>query len=94
METTQVTLIIEDQKLVEHWVWMDVINTDTFRILKPHYIIFIRRICIAEGILHLATNKSEGFDNCERPTNLTQCGFKSSIFHPVWPWNFMDDPEK
>ena len=24
--------------------------------------------------------KSEGFDSCDRPTNLTQIGFKSSIF--------------
>ena len=26
--------------------------------------------------------KSEGFDCCERPSNLTQIGFKSSIFQP------------
>ena len=26
--------------------------------------------------------KSEGFDSCDRPSNLTQIGFKSSIFHP------------
>ena len=26
--------------------------------------------------------KSEGFDSCERPSNLTQIGFKSSIFQP------------
>ena len=25
--------------------------------------------------------KSEGFDSCDRPSNLTQIGFKSSIFH-------------
>ena len=36
--------------------------------------------------------KSEGFDSCDRPGNLTQIGFKSSIFQPVWPWNLMDDP--
>ena len=24
--------------------------------------------------------KSEGFDSCDRPNNLTQIGFKSSIF--------------
>ena len=32
--------------------------------------------------------KSEGFDSCDRPSNLTQIGFKSSIFQPcdleVW----------
>ena len=38
--------------------------------------------------------KSEGFDSCDRPSNLTQTGFKSSIFQPVWPQNLMDDPEK
>ena len=38
--------------------------------------------------------KSEGFDSCDRPSNLIQIGFKSSIFQPVWRWNFMDDPEK
>ena len=35
--------------------------------------------------------KSEGFDSCDRPSNLTQIGLKSSIFQPVWPWNLMDD---
>ena len=38
--------------------------------------------------------KSEGFDSCDRPSNLTQIGFKSSIFSPVWPLNLMDDPQK
>ena len=38
--------------------------------------------------------KSEGFDSCDRPGNLTQIGFKSSIFQPVWPCNLMDDPKK
>ena len=38
--------------------------------------------------------KSEGFDNCDQPSNLTQIGFKSSIFQPVWPWNLMDDLKK
>ena len=28
--------------------------------------------------------KSEGFDSCDRPNNLTQIGLKSSIFQPVW----------
>ena len=39
-------------------------------------------------------DKSEGFDTCDRPSNPTQTGFKSSIFQPVWPWNLIDDPEK
>ena len=38
--------------------------------------------------------KSEGFDSCDRPSNITQIGFKSSIFQPVWPWNLMDDLDK
>ena len=38
--------------------------------------------------------KSEGFDSCDRPSNLTRIGFKSSIFQPVWPWNLMGDLER
>ena len=38
--------------------------------------------------------KSEGFDTCDRPSNLTQIGLKSYIFQPMWSWNLMDDPEK
>ena len=38
--------------------------------------------------------KSEGFDSCDRPSNLTQIGFKSSILLPVWPWHLMDDTKK
>ena len=30
----------------------------------------------------LKQGKSEGFDSCDRPSNLTQIGFKSSIFRP------------
>ena len=29
-----------------------------------------------------------------RPSNLTQIGFESLIFQPVWSWNLMDDLEK
>ena len=35
--------------------------------------------------------KSEGFDSCDRPSNLTQIGFKSSICQPVWPRNLTND---
>ena len=42
----------------------------------------------------LEQGKSEGFDSCDRPSNLTQIGFESSIFQPLWPRNLMDDPEK
>ena len=37
--------------------------------------------------------KSEGFDSCDRPSNLAQIWSKSSIFQPVWPWNLMYDLE-
>ena len=46
------------------------------------------------GIIIKEQGKSEGFDSCDRPSNLTQIGFKSSIFQAVWPWNLMDDPKK
>ena len=38
--------------------------------------------------------KSEGFDSCDRPSNLTQIGFESSIFQPVWPLKFNGWPRK
>ena len=38
--------------------------------------------------------KSEGFDSCGWPSNLTQIGLKSSINQLVWPWNLMNDLEK
>ena len=38
--------------------------------------------------------KSKGFDSFDRPSNLTQTGFKSLIFSTVWPGNLMDDLEK
>ena len=37
--------------------------------------------------------KSEGFDSCDRSSNLTQIRFKS-IFLPARPWNLMGDLEK
>ena len=38
--------------------------------------------------------KSEGYDSCDRPSNLAQIWSKSSIFQPAWPWNLMDDLER
>ena len=38
--------------------------------------------------------KSEGFDSCDRPSNVTQIGVNGSIFQPMWSWNLMEDPEK
>ena len=40
--------------------------------------------------LSFKQGKSEGFDSCDRPRNLTKIGFKSSIFQP----NLIDDLEK
>ena len=53
--------------------------------------IIIRGLCNAESLSK--QDKSEGFDSCDRPNNLTQIGFISLIFQPVWPWNLMDDPK-
>ena len=51
--------------------------------------------CISFGVLvqgcKVQQGKSEGFDSCDRPSNLAQIWSKSSIFQPVWPWNSMDD---
>ena len=33
-------------------------------------------------------------DSCDRPSNLSQIGFKSSINHCMWPWNLMNDLKK
>ena len=44
--------------------------------------------------ISMEQSKSEGFDSCDQPSNLTRIGFKLLIFQPVWPWNLMDDAEK
>ena len=49
--------------------------------------------CCVEPIHRIKQGKSVGFDSCDRPSNLTQIGFKSSIFRLVWLWNLMDDIE-
>ena len=41
-------------------------------------------------VFDLEQSKSKGFDSCDRPSNLTQIGFKS-IFLPMWPWSLMDE---
>ena len=35
--------------------------------------------------------KSEGFDSCDRPSNLSQIGSKSLTFWLVWHWNLTND---
>ena len=49
---------------------------------------------IINSLIFYQQGKSEGFDSCDRPSNLTQIGFESSIFQPVWPSNLMDNPKK
>ena len=49
---------------------------------------------LKEVLMEVQQGKSEGFDSCDRPSNLTQTAFKLSIFQPVWTWNFMDDLKK
>ena len=49
----------------------------------------------------MRTSKSEGFDSCDGPSNLTQIGFKSSIFHQAlcifsnpwvnWNWSYCSE---
>ena len=51
------------------------------------------KVCVGPSKTEEKQGKSEGIDSCDRPSNLTQIGFKSSIFQPVWPWNLMDDPK-
>ena len=56
-------------------------------------------VCVSiKGCIHRTgkqeQGKSERFDSCYRPSNLTQIGFKLSISQPVWPWNLMDDPKQ
>ena len=43
---------------------------------------------------HVQQGKSEGFDSSDRPSNLTEIGFKSLICQPQWPWNLMGDLKK
>ena len=47
-----------------------------------------------EGTRISEQGKSEGLDSCDRPSNLTHIGFKSSNLQPVWPWNLKDNLKK
>ena len=44
--------------------------------------------------LKMKQGKSEGFDTCDRPSNLAKIWSKSLIFQPVWPWNLMYNLKK
>ena len=43
---------------------------------------------------HIQQGKSEGFDSCDRPSNLTQIEVKLSIFQPVSPSGFPQKSQK
>ena len=46
------------------------------------YIAMTTVLVIFNFLFSMQQGKSEGFDSCDRPSNLTQIGFKSSIFRP------------
>ena len=54
----------------------------------------INQVFIKQCEVKHEQGKSEGFDNCDRTSNLTQIGFKSLIFLHVLPWNLMDNLKK
>ena len=62
--------------------------------LLLHKQLLIKKKSVKADVQLHEQGKAEGFDSCDRPSNLTQIGFKSSIFQPVWHWNLMDDPGK
>ena len=51
-------------------------------ISRVHYHNEMHRVLIHATLCSVKQGKSEGFDSCDRPSNLTQIGFKSSIFQP------------
>ena len=54
------------------------------------FCIFLAKV----GHIRWKQGKSEGFESCDRPSNLAQIWSNSSIFQPLWPWNLMYDLEK
>ena len=56
-------------------------------------VLFIHSFIYSFIYIFIYFQQGIGFDSCDRPSNLTRIGFKSSIFQPVSPWNLMDDPE-
>ena len=74
-------------------IWSTLIHIMTCRLLW----LLSNRPCethFNDTSFYFQQGKSEGFDSCDRPSNLTQIGFKSSIFQHLWPCNLMDDLEK
>ena len=72
------------------WLGICFVTISLFSRNSNRYHFLECKIC---GCLPIEKGISEGFDSCDRTSNLTQIGFKSSIFQPVWPWNSMDDPK-
>ena len=76
--------------LVGKFYWSCIQYADTLSVCK----IYLSSKYWKQTQCYTKQGKSEGFDSCDRPNNLTQIGFKLSIFQTVWPWNLMDDPKK
>ena len=53
-----------------------------------------RNLSLAEDLFLPKQGKSEGFESCDRPSTLTQIGFKSSIFQPHVNLKFDGWPKK
>ena len=58
-------------------------------VVRPHASHTRPTVCIVA--MYIKQGKSEGYDSCDRPSDLTQIWFKSLIFQPVRPWNLMDN---
>ena len=56
------------------------------RIMRLQFKFDLVKGAISMGSVSVWQGKSQGLDSCERPSNLTKVGSKSSIFHPMWPW--------
>ena len=56
------------------------------RIMRLQFKFDLVKGAISMGSVSEWQGKSQGLDSCERPSNLTKVGSKSSIFHPMWPW--------
>ena len=55
---------------------------------------FLPYLSGANELIMLQQGKSEGFVSCNQPSNLTQTGFKLSIFPHRWTWKFHGWPWK
>ena len=78
-------------KHIKKCILIDVKISKTFTIVMPltDFSILQYQQYTIHGLMQ-EQGKSEGFDSCDRPSNLAQIWSKSSIFCPLWPWNLMD----